>query len=59
MTLNELSYAGNLGMMEMIKFHKLATPEQKAKMKELISTKRTKEAWDLLKQVSGVALQDK
>jgi hypothetical protein len=44
-------------MMELMKFQKVATPEQKVRMKFLLSTDR-KAAWDLLKHVTGVKLQE-
>jgi hypothetical protein len=55
--LSELSYPGNIGMMELMKFQKIATPEQKVRMKFLLSTDK-KAAWDLLKHVTGVKLQE-
>lgn len=58
LTLHEASYTGNLGMMEMFKFYQVATPEQKAKMKELLFAKKEAEAWELLKQVTGTKLKD-
>lgn len=54
--IDEASYPGNLGMMEMFKFYQVATPEEKARMKKLIADKLTDEAWKLLQQVTGVKL---
>jgi hypothetical protein len=54
--IKELSYPGNIGMMELIKFQKVATPEEKIRMKFLLSTDK-KAAWDLLQQVTGTELQ--
>lgn len=54
--LNEASYPGNLGMMEMFKFYEKASNEQKRLMKELISKKLFDGAWELLQQVTGVKL---
>ena len=34
--LNELAYKGNLGVMELVKFHKTATQEQKQQINELL-----------------------
>lgn len=56
--LNELNYPGNIGMMEMAKFYQVATPEQKLLMKKLIAENKIDQAWELLKQVSGVKLQN-
>ena len=55
--LSELSYPGNIGMMELMKFQKVATPEQKVRMKFLLSTDK-KAAWNLLQHVTGVKLQE-
>ncbi len=54
--LDEASYPGNLGMMEMFKFYQVATPEEKAHMKKLIADKLIDEAWKFLQQVTGVKL---
>jgi hypothetical protein len=54
--IKELSYPGNIGMMELMKFQKVATPEQKVRMKFLLSTDRAA-AWKLLQQVTDTELQ--
>jgi hypothetical protein len=53
--IKELSYPDNIGMMELVKFQKVATPEEKVRMKFLLSTDK-KAAWDLLQQVTGAKL---
>lgn len=50
------SYPGNLGMMEMVKFYKVASPEQKRAMKSHLDRKQFAEAWELLQHVTGVKL---
>ena len=55
----EASYAGNLGLMELLKFHQLATKEQSNKVKELISKNRHMDAWAIVQNVSGTKLQGK
>jgi pentatricopeptide repeat protein len=55
--LNELNYPGNIGVMEMVKFYKVASPEQKTLMKSLIAAGKTEEAWQLLQQVTQQQLQ--
>jgi len=50
------SYPGNLGMMEMVKFYKVATPEQKQVMKSHLDRKELTQAWELLQNVTGVKL---
>ena len=54
----EAVYAGNIGMMEMVKFFKVATDQEKLEMKSLIAAGRQEEAWELLKRVTGVALKE-
>jgi hypothetical protein len=54
--INEATYPGNLGMMEMFKFYQVATPEEKVRMKKLIADKMTDAAWELLQKVTGVKL---
>jgi hypothetical protein len=56
MRIYELGYPGNIGMMEMYKFHQVATPEEKALMRELIADKKNKEAWELLQRVTNTKL---
>ena len=55
----EASYAGNLGLMELLKFHQLASKEQSDKVKELISKNRHIDAWAIVQNVSGTRLQGK
>lgn len=50
------SYPGNLGMMELVKFYKVATPEQKHAMQSYLGKKEFDQAWELLQRVSGVKL---
>lgn len=54
--LKEAAYAGNIGIMELIKFKSKATPEQKKKFEELLSKKKNKEVWQLVQDVTGVKL---
>ncbi len=54
--INEASYAGNIGIMELIKFKQKATPEQKKKFDEYLAQKKTKEVWELVQKVTGVQL---
>lgn len=56
--LYEASYAGNIGIMEMVKFHRMATPEQKARLSELIKGGEQQKAWEYLQTVTGVKLQN-
>ena len=52
------TYDGNLGMAEMFKFYKVADPKQTKTMDRLLDSNKTKAAWELLKQVTGVKLRD-
>jgi hypothetical protein len=52
----EASYSGNIGMMEMFKFYQVATMFQKNEMKEYIEKKLFDKAWSLLQRVTGVKL---
>jgi len=52
----EAAYAGNIGVMELVKFHQNATPEQKKKFNDHVQNKRNKEAWKVVQSVTGVKL---
>ena len=52
----EAAYPGNVGAMEMFKFYQVATAQQKQLMAKLIQDKLFDKAWELLKQVTNVAL---
>lgn len=56
-TLMEAIYKGNIGMMEMFRFHQIATPEEKQLMKDLLAADKQEEAWELLKRVTKVELK--
>jgi len=52
----EAAYAGNIGVMELVKFHKQANSEQKRELQKHITNNRHKEAWKLVQSVTGVKL---
>lgn len=52
----EAAYAGNIGIMEMMKFYKIATTAQKKELEKLITGKKNKEAWEMIQNVTGVKL---
>jgi hypothetical protein len=54
--LNEASYAGNIGIMELIKFKQKASAEQKKQFDKHVADKKHKEAWKLVQDVTGVKL---
>lgn len=53
----EASYPGNIGVMELIKFFKEASPSQQEMFKKLVNTGEKKLAWFLVQKVTGVKLQ--
>lgn len=54
--LSEIAYAGNIGVMELIQFKKIASPEQKALLNKHIANKNKEEAWKLVQKVTKVKL---
>ena len=54
--LNEMEYAGNIGVMELIKFKKIATPQQHSKFNDYMKKKNKKGAWQLVQQVTKTKL---
>lgn len=56
MRILEAAYVGNIGMMELVKFHRSATPEQKQKLQQHVKNKNNSEAWKLVQQVTGMKL---
>ena len=54
--LDEATYAGNIGMMELVKFHTKASPKQKSMLQSHIKNKKHDEAWKLVQDVTGVKL---
>ena len=54
--LDEATYAGNIGMMELVKFYSKASPKDKSMLQSLIKRKKNAEAWQLVQDVTGVKL---
>lgn len=54
--LTELSYPKNIGAMEMVKFHQVASVDQKNAMKRFLNQGNYNLAWALLQKVTGVKL---
>lgn len=52
----EAAYAGNIGIMELIKFKKKASDEQRKQFDDHLKNKRHKEAWNLVQNVTGTNL---
>ncbi len=50
-------YAGNLGFVELIKFYEVASERDTKRMQFLLETDKLKQAWELLKRVTGVRLK--
>lgn len=56
--INELVYSGNIGVMEMIKFHRIASNEEKKQMKEHLKNQENDKALELLNKVTGAKLEE-
>jgi hypothetical protein len=57
--ITEASYVGNIGIMELMQFQKIATPEEKLRFEQLIKAKNTHAAWELVTLVTKTSLQSK
>ena len=55
--IGEASYEGNIGMMEVAKFFRVANETQKKLLKELMSKGKRKLAWKLIQDVTKTKLQ--
>lgn len=53
---DEAAYVGNVGMMELIKFHQKANAEQKKKLQQHIKNKEGSKAWKHIQSVTDVKL---
>lgn len=53
----EASYVGNLGLIELVKFHQLATKQQSGEVKQLISNGQHSAAWRIVQDVTNTHLQ--
>ncbi len=54
--ITEASYAGNIGIMELIKFKQKANDKEKKEFDDHVKNKRHKEAWETVQRVTGVKL---
>ena len=54
----EASYAGNIGVMELVKFHKIASSNQKKELKSHLDNKKKHDAWKLIQHVTGSKLHN-
>lgn len=54
--ITEAGYAGNIGIMELVKFQQKASPEQKKMLQSYIDKKKVKDAWKLVQDVTGMKL---
>ena len=52
----EASYAGNLGLIELVKFHQLATKQQSDEVKRLISNGQHSAGWRIVQDVTNTHL---
>lgn len=53
----EISYQGNVGLHEMMKFFQVANPEEVKQFEYLMSQNDLPNAWELVQKVVGVRLQ--
>ena len=53
---DEAAYVGNIGMMELIKFHQKANTDQKKKLQQHIKNKEGSKAWKHIQSVTNVKL---
>lgn len=56
--LSELSYAGNLGVIELVTFYDLASKSQAVMLQNLIDAKKWKKAWALVQKVTKTQLMN-
>lgn len=54
--LREAAYAGNIGIMELIKFKKKANQKEKEEFDSHVKNKRNKQAWEVVQKVTGAKL---
>jgi hypothetical protein len=54
--ITEASYAGNIGIMELIKFKQKANDKEKKEFDDHVKNKRHKDAWETVQRVTGVKL---
>lgn len=52
----EASYVGNLGLIELVKFHQLATKQQSDEVKQLISSGQHSATWRIVQDVTNTHL---
>jgi len=55
--LSELSYKGNVGIMELVEFFKRSSPSQKRRFDSLVAAKRYEEAWKMVEKILGTTLE--
>jgi hypothetical protein len=55
--LSEAVYEGNIGLVELVQFYKVATKEQKSHLEKLIAQKKFKEGWAYFQEVIDVSLK--
>jgi GNAT superfamily N-acetyltransferase len=56
-SLSESSYPGNVGMMELVKFFKVADHTEKQLLRDLLQKGKNGPAWQLIQDVTGTKLQ--
>ena len=56
--LNELSYSGNIGLIEMSDFYTIANKRQLDLFEKFLRRRKLKEAWRLVQRVTHTRLMD-
>ena len=59
LAVSEAAYPGNIGFEEMIWFYRHASDKEIGKMECLLKEGKNREAWNLLKAVTGSRLHDR
>ena len=54
--LTEAVYPGNVGAMEVYKFYKTASEDQKQDFEELLDRKEYNDAWEMVQDITSVRL---
>jgi hypothetical protein len=52
----EASYPGNIGIIELVRFHNTAHPDKVKHVKQLIKDQKHAEAWDEIQKHTGTKL---
>jgi hypothetical protein len=54
--IDEASYPGNIGAMEVFKFYQVATDDEKAAFNDLLKNRDYETAWNMIQSITGTKL---